>query len=84
VILESIEERSAVLNPAKQLKNQQKWKGMFVAEDLTNNQYALEKICETSLKEEAASRNLQSIKQGLKWRVVGGRGSRRIIIVRTG
>jgi hypothetical protein len=74
MILESIEERSAVLNLAKLLKNQQKWKGVFVAEDLTKNQYALEKVRETSLMEEAARINLQSNNQGLKWRVVGDEG----------
>ena len=83
VVLGSIEERSAVLNLAKLLKNQQKWKGVFIAEDLTKHQYALEKICETSLKNEAARRNLQSNDQGLRWRVVGGRGTRRIIVMRT-
>jgi hypothetical protein len=40
------------------------------------NQYALEKNRETSLKEEAARRNLQSNNQGLKLRVVAGRGTR--------
>jgi hypothetical protein len=58
---------------------------VFIAEDLTKNHaknHALEKILETSLKE-AARRNLQSNNQGLKWRVVGGRGTKQIIIMRT-
>ena len=83
VCLETPESRSAILNLAKQLKNQHKWKKVYLAEDLTKNQYNLDKMRETSLKEEAARRNQQVNKKGILWKVVGGRGTRRIVMVRT-
>jgi hypothetical protein len=66
VCLESADDKSAILNLAKQLKNQYKWNKVFLAEELMKNQYMLYKIRETSLREEAARRNQQLNNQGMQ------------------
>jgi hypothetical protein len=83
VCMQSPEDRSAILNLAKQLKNQQKWNKVYLAENFRKNQYMLDNFRETSLKEQVTRRNQQLNNQGIKWKVVGGRGARRIVIVRT-
>jgi hypothetical protein len=84
VCFQSAEERNIVLSKAKGLKNLPQWKNVFLAEDLTRNQYLLEKHRETMLKEEAAIRNSGlGPNQGYFWKVIGGRGDRRIVRVFT-
>ena len=84
VRLQSAEERNIVLSKAKELKYQPQWKNVYLAEDLTRNQYLLEKHRETMLKEEAAKRNSGlGPNQGYFWKVIGGRGDRRIVRVFT-
>jgi hypothetical protein len=80
VCLESSENRSAILNLATQLKNQPKWNKVYMAEDLTKNQYMLDKIRETSLKEKASRRNQQLNNQGIKWKVVGGERNKATLV----
>jgi hypothetical protein len=64
-------------------KNAHNWSKVFLAEGLMKNQYMLDKIRETSLKEEAARRKQQLNNHGT-WKVVGGKGTRRIVIVQSG
>ena len=82
VRFESVEERQRVLSKARNLKSQQKWKNVFIAEDLTKKQYHLERSREIRLKEEAAERNLRRTMEDAKtgmWKIVGGRGQRRLV-----
>jgi hypothetical protein len=84
VRFQSADERNIVLSQAKGLKHLTQWKNVFLAEDLTKNQYQMEKHRETMLKDEAVKRNSDIGHNQYFWKVIGGRSDRRIIKVFTG
>ena len=68
---------------AKGLKNNQNWQGVSITHDLTKQQYQAEKVKEMELKKEAEEKNCQlpaDKKFARVWRVVGGRGTRRVAL----
>ena len=81
VKLKNPEEKAEVLFKAKGLKNNRVWKGISITHDLTKTQCQVEKVREAELWREAEERNCH-LPPGDKsvWRVVGGRGTRRLIL----
>ena len=77
------EMKANILFKAKILKNNKKWKGVAIAHDLTKLQCQEEKVNEMVLKREAECRN-QALPENQKasktWRIVGGRGTRRLVL----
>ena len=78
------EMKADILFKAKILKNNKKWKGVAIAHDLTKLQCQEEKVNEMALKKEVECRN-QALPENQKaskiWRVVGGRGTRRLVLI---
>ena len=73
--------KADILFKAKTLRNNKKWEGLAITHDLTKLQCQEEKVMEMTLKREAEFRN-QAIPRNQTtnkiWRVVGGRGTRRL------
>ena len=81
--LRNEEEKAEILFKAKGLKNNQNWQGVSITHDLTKQQYQAEKVKEMELKKEAEEKNCQlpaDEKFARVWRVVGGRGTRRVVL----
>ena len=75
------EEKAEVLFKAKGLKNNRVWKGIAITHDLTKEQCQVEKVREAELRREAEERNCHlSCEDKSVWKVVGGRGTRRVIL----
>ena len=68
---------------AKGLKNNQNWEGVSITHDLTKQQCLAERVKEMELRKEAEEKNgrlLEDEKPAKVWRVVGGRGTRRVVL----
>ena len=81
--LESQEEKAKILFNAKKLKNNKTWTGVSITHDLTKQQCQTEKLKEMELKKEAVEKNSrlsQEEKSTRVWKVVGGRGTRCLIL----
>ena len=75
-------EKAEILFLAKSLKNKRKWQGVSITHDLTKLQCQEEKAREVELRSIAEERN-RSLPEGGKskeWKVVGGRGTRRLML----
>ena len=82
VKLRNQEEKAEILFKAKRLKNNQDWPGVSITHDLTKQQCHAEKVVEMELKRKAEERNcnlLEDEKFAKVWKVVGGRGTRRLV-----
>ena len=75
-------EKAEILFMAKSLKNKRKWQGVSITHDLTKLQCQEEKAREVELKSIAEERNrsLLAEEKSKKWKVVGGRGTRRLML----
>ena len=74
--------KAEILFLAKSLKNKRKWQGVSITHDLTKLQCQEEKAREVELRSIAEERN-RSLPEGEKskeWKVVGGRGTRRLML----
>ena len=83
VKLRNQEEKAEILFKAKRLKNNQNWEGVSITHDLTKQQCQEEKIVELELKRKAEEMNCQLLeneKFEKFWKVVGGRGTRRLVL----
>ena len=81
VKLKNPEEKAEVLFKAKGLKNNRVWKGIAITHDLTKEQCQVEKVREAELWREAKEKNCHLLCDDKSvWRVVGGRGTRRVIL----
>ena len=83
VKLRNQEEKAEILFKAKRLKNNQDWPGVSITHDLTKQQCHAEKVEEMELKRKAEERNcnlLEDEKSAKVWKVVGGRGTRRLVL----
>ena len=83
VKLRNQEEKAEILFKAKRLKNNQDWPGVSITHDLTKQQCHAEKVEEMKLKRKAEERNcnlLEDEKSAKVWKVVGGRGTRRLVL----
>ena len=83
VKLRNQEEKADILFKAKRLKNNQNWQGVSITHDLTKQQCQEEKIVELELKRKAEEMNCQLLeneKFEKFWKVVGGRGTRRLVL----
>ena len=83
VKLRNQEEKAEVLFKAKGLKNNQNWQGVSITHDLTKQQCQVEKVKEMELRKEAEEKNCrlsEDEKLAKVWKVVGGRGTRRIVL----
>ena len=83
VKLRNQEEKAEILFKAKRLKNNQNWQGVSITHDLTKQQCQEEKIVELELKRKAEEMNCQLLeneKFEKFWKVVGGRGTRRLVL----
>ena len=83
VKLRNQEEKAEILFKAKRLKNNQNWQGVSITHDLTKQQCQEEKIVELELKKKAEEMNCQLLeneKFEKFWKVVGGRGTRRLVL----
>ena len=81
VKLKNPEEKAEVLFKAKGLKNNRVWKGIAITHDLTKEQCQVEKVREAELWREAEEKNCHLSRDDKSvWRVVGGRGTRRVIL----
>ena len=83
VKLRNQEEKAEILFKAKRLKNNQYWKGISITHDLTKQQCQAEKVEEMELQRKAAEKNCQLLsyeKSANVWKVVGGRGTRRLVL----
>ena len=83
VKLRNQEEKAEILFKAKRLKNNQNWQGVSITHDLTKQQCQKEKIVELELKRKAEEMNCQLLgneKFEKFWKVVGGRGTRRLVL----
>ena len=82
VKLRNQEEKAEILFKAKNLKNNKNWQGVSITHDLTKRQCQAEKVREMDLRKEAEERNshLSNEKSGKVWKVVGGRGTRRVVL----
>ena len=70
-----------ILKNAKKLKGMASWMGVSITHDLTKNEYFEEKVREQNLRHyaEKMNQNLSIVdKQSKIWKVVGGRGDRRV------
>ena len=75
--------KNEILAKARNLKGNDKWKGVVLTHDLTKMQYAEEKAREMHLRNDADKKNLQlsnEDKLTKLWKVVGGRGSRHVAV----
>ena len=67
-----------------QLRWNEKWRGVVIAHDLTKVEYLEEKQRETQLKKVAEERNEKLTESGkilYHWKVIGGRGRRRVVLM---
>ena len=83
VKLRNQEEKAEILFKAKGLKNNQNWEGVSITHDLTKQQCLVERVKEMELRKEAEDKNgclLEDEKLAKVWRVVGGRGTRRVVL----
>ena len=83
VKLRNQEEKAEILFKAKGLKNNQNWEGVSITHDLTKQQCLAERVKEMELRKEAEEKNgrlLEDEKPAKVWRVVGGRGTRRVVL----
>ena len=81
VKLENQEEKAKILFNAKKLKNNKTWTGVSITHDLTKQQCQTETLKERELKKEAVEKNSRLSKSYPKiWKVVGGRGTRRVTL----
>ena len=68
---------------AKSLKNNQNFQGVSITHDLTKRQCQAEKVREMDLRREAEEKNChlsENEKSDKVWKVVGGRGTRRVVL----
>ena len=80
----SIGKKNAILSLASQLRWIQEWKGVVITHDLTKVEYLEEKQREIQLKKVAEERNekLTELEKKLShWKVIGGRGRRRVVLM---
>ena len=81
VKLKNQEEKAEILFKAKRLKNNQNWRGVSITHDLTKQQCQAEKVEEMELQRKAAEKNCHLLEKCTKvWKVVGGRGTRRLAL----
>ena len=81
VKLKNPAEKAEVLFKAKGLKNNRVWEGIAITHDLTKEQCQVEKVREAELWREAEEKNCHLSRDDKSvWRVVGGRGTRRVIL----
>ena len=75
-------EKAEILFLAKSLKNKRKWQGVSITHDLTKLQCQEEKAREVELRSIAEERNrsLPGGEKSKEWKVVGGRGTRRLML----
>ena len=81
--LENQEEKAKILFNAKKLKNNKTWTGVSITHDLTKQQCQTEKLKEMELKKEAVEKNSRLSKEEKStrvWKVVGGRGTRCLVL----
>ena len=87
VKLRNQEEKAEILFKAKRLKNNQNWEGVSITHDLAKQQCQTEMIVELELKRKAEEKNCQ-LSENEKfekiWKVVGGRGTRRLVLINKG
>ena len=80
----SIGMKNTILSLASQLRWNEKWRGVVITHDLTKVEYLEEKQRETQLKKVAEERNeklTESEKILSHWKVIGGRGRRRVVLM---
>ena len=66
---------------AKRLKDFQNLRGVSITHDLTKQQCQAEKVEEIKLQRKAAENNRHLLEKSTKvWKVVGGRGTRRLAL----
>ena len=81
VKLRNQEEKAEILFKAKRLKDNQNWRGVSITHDLTKQQCQAEKVEEIKLQRKAAENNRHLLEKSTKvWKVVGGRGTRRLAL----
>ena len=83
VKLRNQEEKAEILFKAKSLKNNQNFQGVSITHDLTKRQCQAEKVREMDLRREAEEKNChlsENEKSDKVWKVVGGRGTRRVVL----
>ena len=75
-------EKGNILFMAKNLKNNRKWEGVAITHDLTKFQCQEEKAREVELKRMAEEKNQSLLEKdkARRWKVVGGRGNRRLML----
>ena len=81
--LENQEEKAKILFNAKKLKNNKTWTGVSITHDLTKQQCQTEKLKEMELRKEAVEKNSRLSKEEKNtrvWKVVGGRGTRCLVL----
>ena len=79
--LKNQEEKAKILFKAKRLKDNQNWRGVSITHDLTKQQCQAEKVEEIKLQRKAAENNRHLLEKSTKvWKVVGGRGTRRLAL----
>ena len=69
---------------ARKLKGMAKWQGVSTSHDLTKMECMEERNKELILKQEAESKNavLSELEKHSKfWKVIGGRGRRRVVLI---
>ena len=76
------DKKAKILFKAKNLKNNQRWAGVAITHDLTKLQCQEEKAREAELKRAAEEKNqhLHKNEKAKRWRVIGGRGTRRLVL----
>ena len=81
VKLRNQEEKAEILFKAKRLKDNQNWRGVSITHDLTKQHCQAEKVEEIKLQRKAAENNRHLLEKSTKvWKVVGGRGTRRLVL----
>ena len=81
--LKDQETKSHILFQAKGLKNNEKWKGISIAHDLTKMQCQQAKAMEMQLRKTAHEKNAfltESERSKKVWKIVGGRGNRHLML----
>ena len=79
-----IGKKNEILARARNLKGKSKWSGVVITHDLTKMECHEEKIREIKLRQEVDERNKKlsvTEKQLRFWKVVGGRGERRVALL---
>ena len=81
--LKDQETKSHILFQAKGLKNNEKWKGISIAHDLTKMQCQQAKAMEMQLRKTAHDKNVfltKSERSKKVWKIVGGQGNRHLML----